>query len=155
MPCCRMEPISSCSASRAKSLRGCNALGTMVAKLIWCTLSPDSAASVRVATDGVPISAPRPLPRPVRAMRLRLREQSEQRKQQTAPPPRVVENQIRVLTTALLQHLRQSTDSLRGTEDPLKIGICSRHIRSAIGRDRKSTRLNSSHPSISYAVFCL
>src|SRR5690348_17867526 len=25
----------------------------------------------------------------------------------------------------------------------------------AIGLDRKSTRLNSSHPSISYAVFCL
>src|SRR5579863_5454155 len=28
------------------------------------------------------------------------------------------------------------------------------HAR-AILRDRKSTRLNSSHPSISYAVFCL
>src|SRR5690348_17731856 len=27
--------------------------------------------------------------------------------------------------------------------------------RAAIGVDRKSTRLNSSHPSISYAVFCL
>src|SRR5690348_17871395 len=26
---------------------------------------------------------------------------------------------------------------------------------SELGRDRKSTRLNSSHPSISYAVFCL
>src|SRR5690242_21557775 len=26
--------------------------------------------------------------------------------------------------------------------------------RSALGRDRKSTRLNSSHMSISYAVFC-
>src|SRR6266487_1784775 len=25
----------------------------------------------------------------------------------------------------------------------------------ALGLDRKSTRLNSSHPSISYAVFCL
>src|SRR5690348_17904534 len=25
----------------------------------------------------------------------------------------------------------------------------------SIGQDRKSTRLNSSHPSISYAVFCL
>src|SRR5690348_2421348 len=25
----------------------------------------------------------------------------------------------------------------------------------ALGTDRKSTRLNSSHPSISYAVFCL
>src|SRR5690348_17466589 len=29
----------------------------------------------------------------------------------------------------------------------------TRHERD--GRDRKSTRLNSSHPSISYAVFCL
>src|SRR5438876_7201802 len=27
--------------------------------------------------------------------------------------------------------------------------------RYAVSRDRKSTRLNSSHPSISYAVFCL
>src|SRR4051812_49939180 len=31
------------------------------------------------------------------------------------------------------------------------------HLRRAVraGRDRKSTRLNSSHMSISYAVFCL
>src|SRR5699024_12697373 len=29
------------------------------------------------------------------------------------------------------------------------------HIFSTISRDRKSTRLNSSHVSISYAVFCL
>src|SRR2546430_1296990 len=28
-------------------------------------------------------------------------------------------------------------------------------IRAAAGRDRKSTRLNSSHSQISYAVFCL
>src|SRR5690348_18042888 len=28
-------------------------------------------------------------------------------------------------------------------------------LRSVADRDRKSTRLNSSHPSISYAVFCL
>src|SRR5438876_8873504 len=30
-----------------------------------------------------------------------------------------------------------------------------RSLRRAFLRDRKSTRLNSSHPSISYAVFCL
>src|SRR5438876_3439358 len=30
-----------------------------------------------------------------------------------------------------------------------------RHTGRADGLDRKSTRLNSSHPSISYAVFCL
>src|SRR5690348_18047049 len=30
---------------------------------------------------------------------------------------------------------------------------CARNLRSH--RDRKSTRLNSSHPSTSYAVFCL
>src|SRR5256885_12213410 len=29
------------------------------------------------------------------------------------------------------------------------------HARLALGADRKSTRLNSSHPVISYAVFCL
>src|SRR6266581_6270389 len=31
----------------------------------------------------------------------------------------------------------------------------TRRVVEAAGRDRKSTRLNSSHPSISYAVFCL
>src|SRR5438876_6422079 len=30
-----------------------------------------------------------------------------------------------------------------------------RHLEPHDGEDRKSTRLNSSHPSISYAVFCL
>src|SRR5438876_12385543 len=34
-------------------------------------------------------------------------------------------------------------------------GVCSRVGDEFRGRDRKSTRLNSSHPSISYAVFCL
>src|SRR5438876_6489519 len=34
--------------------------------------------------------------------------------------------------------------------DPELGGDCPR-----LGLDRKSTRLNSSHPSISYAVFCL
>src|SRR5690348_18031384 len=29
------------------------------------------------------------------------------------------------------------------------------HVEAAEASDRKSTRLNSSHPSISYAVFCL
>src|SRR5690348_17655363 len=38
-------------------------------------------------------------------------------------------------------------DDHRGEEGPR----CSNSLR----RDRKSTRLNSSHPSISYAVFCL
>src|SRR5438876_2632192 len=41
---------------------------------------------------------------------------------------------------------------------PLTRGLSSRHhcgVRGRSGRDRKSTRLNSSHPSISYAVFCL
>src|SRR5690348_17707570 len=36
---------------------------------------------------------------------------------------------------------------------PARIG--SRRCRAETHRDRKSTRLNSSHPSISYAVFCL
>src|SRR5260221_8256152 len=43
--------------------------------------------------------------------------------------------------------------------DPGQAGRCRRDLRSACGRqyqrDRKSTRLNSSHTVISYAVFCL
>src|SRR5947209_12307421 len=36
------------------------------------------------------------------------------------------------------------------------IGYCTRVFASHVGaRDRKSTRLNSSHANISYAVFCL
>src|SRR5438874_10530847 len=33
--------------------------------------------------------------------------------------------------------------------------FCSPHHSSGLKRDRKSTRLNSSHVEISYAVFCL
>src|SRR2546428_8266601 len=46
----------------------------------------------------------------------------------------------------------------RGAEDPLDVAHDvverQRWIR-AVGTDRKSTRLNSSHDQISYAVFCL
>src|SRR5699024_12642363 len=36
-----------------------------------------------------------------------------------------------------------------------KVQVASISLHSACARDRKSTRLNSSHVSISYAVFCL
>src|SRR3712207_8222584 len=41
---------------------------------------------------------------------------------------------------------------LQGGGDPVRLGADHREDR---GRDRKSTRLNSSHANISYAVFCL
>src|SRR5690348_18003765 len=41
-----------------------------------------------------------------------------------------------------------------GTPFSAAASVCSPGGSSAVG-DRKSTRLNSSHPSISYAVFCL
>src|SRR3712207_8275154 len=41
-----------------------------------------------------------------------------------------------------------------GLEQDLDHGASSSSVR-AISRDRKSTRLNSSHANISYAVFCL
>src|SRR5215217_1343055 len=68
MPCCRIDSVSSSSTSRAKSFRGCNVLGTMLVSSIWCTFSPASDPSLGVATEGVPISAPRPLPKPERAI---------------------------------------------------------------------------------------
>src|SRR5438876_7253957 len=44
----------------------------------------------------------------------------------------------------------------RSTWTPQRCGAgTARRTRRTRTRDRKSTRLNSSHPSISYAVFCL
>src|SRR5207249_10172932 len=43
----------------------------------------------------------------------------------------------------------------RGSFASLSSRVMRRSARSLASRDRKSTRLNSSHVSISYAVFCL
>src|SRR5690348_17576193 len=43
----------------------------------------------------------------------------------------------------------------RETDPPVAEGVELDLGQVGIRRDRKSTRLNSSHPSISYAVFCL
>src|SRR4051794_41965463 len=58
--------------------------------------------------------------------------------------------------------LFRSQDDIAGTPRGAGIGIAGAPDapppagrRRGVGRDRKSTRLNSSHPSISYAVFCL
>src|SRR5580765_8856017 len=47
--------------------------------------------------------------------------------------------------------LFRSAPTLTGEADPPR----RRQAARSVGADRKSTRLNSSHPSISYAVFCL
>src|SRR3712207_8866360 len=39
--------------------------------------------------------------------------------------------------------------------EPRKVIVGSREGRNPQGKDRKSTRLNSSHANLSYAVFCL
>src|SRR5437899_7082000 len=39
--------------------------------------------------------------------------------------------------------------------DVVRLGLALRLARNRVGADRKSTRLNSSHLGISYAVFCL
>src|SRR5690348_17760896 len=43
----------------------------------------------------------------------------------------------------------------RHREVPLRLRSVQRFPDGVVQLDRKSTRLNSSHPSISYAVFCL
>src|SRR5690348_17683831 len=49
--------------------------------------------------------------------------------------------------------LLQVVDELRQVLD--RIDVVMRRGRNQRHQDRKSTRLNSSHPSTSYAVFCL
>src|SRR4051794_41211717 len=57
-----------------------------------------------------------------------------------------------------LDDLRTQTRSAEHDleEADLELGIRTNELQLAMNlQDRKSTRLNSSHPSISYAVFCL
>src|SRR5438876_1520583 len=71
---------------------------------------------------------------------------------------------VRGKELGLVQHSRQETlhavSAEQGQQTPVTTAFLvpvrnQRGQFGAIGEDRKSTRLNSSHPSISYAVFCL
>src|SRR5438876_1124304 len=61
------------------------------------------------------------------------------------------------LTTDVAAEFRALWDRLGLTYDDFIRTTSERHKQGVqtLWRDRKSTRLNSSHPSISYAVFCL
>src|SRR3712207_7216094 len=62
---------------------------------------------------------------------------------------------------AIAENRQKMTEALKkahkqiGQNHPLVIGKKSLKTERWIERDRKSTRLNSSHANISYAVFCL
>src|SRR5437868_15337833 len=60
-----------------------------------------------------------------------------------------------IYTLSLHDALPISLDHRRGAADQRRRAGAQRQRLAAVGADRKSTRLNSSHVSISYAVFCL
>src|SRR5258708_18332984 len=65
-----------------------------------------------------------------------------------------------ISSAACYHHALHETESVRvrpGPRAALPLPLLGRRARasSGSGRDRKSTRLNSSHQIISYAVFCL
>src|SRR6266498_3066100 len=57
--------------------------------------------------------------------------------------------------TSLFTSIRVSTQIREALANSLFLGLTGFAIALLIGVDRKSTRLNSSHVRISYAVFCL
>ena len=60
-------------------------------------------------------------------------------------------------TCVQISWISDSTCELRIIVSPFSFSSCSTALRAftPLGSDRKSTRLNSSHALISYAVFCL
>src|SRR5689334_24714242 len=64
-----------------------------------------------------------------------------------------------VLTVPMMKEMAEAIESLNGRGDVKSILLQSSQQAFSAGisleEDRKSTRLNSSHSSISYAVFCL
>src|SRR6266478_1939795 len=59
----------------------------------------------------------------------------------------------------ILEHLREAERLAEALDDQLRLGRVAAYLTTyfyaAGDQDRKSTRLNSSHSQISYAVFCL
>src|SRR2546422_5087151 len=58
-------------------------------------------------------------------------------------------------TARTVVSIARSNDSAEAATDEFTAVEIEAHIRAVAIRDRKSTRLNSSHGYISYAVFCL
>src|SRR2546427_8929171 len=59
-------------------------------------------------------------------------------------------------TTLFRSHADQLRPVARaGMQVAVEVGMVDQHLGGRVGRDRKSTRLNSSHSQISYAVYCL
>src|SRR5438132_9042734 len=71
------------------------------------------------------------------------------------PPPRSTLFPYTTLFRSKKAGFREKTDSFQGLPWLQKILGPSRKALGAAWKDRKSTRLNSSHTVISYAVFCL
>src|SRR2546429_7136512 len=63
--------------------------------------------------------------------------------------------QILIADKAQKPHAIRDPDLVRQLLQSLSIGPAAGDHVTDVGRDRKSTRLNSSHGYISYAVFCL
>src|SRR5205807_2837936 len=68
------------------------------------------------------------------------------------PPPR---SPLFPYTTLFRSSLAQAPDGLLAPVERNVLDVALRLVGRAFAEDRKSTRLNSSHLVISYAVFCL
>src|SRR3712207_7889403 len=79
------------------------------------------------------------------------------------PPLAAVSSDL--VVSAVMKPVGGAVHLRRGTVDLRLVGLlclgsvpsafCGVLVSRALGQDRKSTRLNSSHANISYAVFCL
>src|SRR3712207_7736405 len=61
----------------------------------------------------------------------------------------------RVLVEACRVSVRKDKGEIGGDDVLMSLARVVPDVGGALGLDRKSTRLNSSHANISYAVFCL
>src|SRR5437763_8329989 len=71
------------------------------------------------------------------------------------PPPRSTLFPYTTLFRSSLQNARHLPQRRANAVVPRKDGIAVQRVEQVDLPDRKSTRLNSSHRCISYAVFCL
>src|SRR3712207_6961829 len=73
---------------------------------------------------------------------------------------RLVDKSVTITPPVLIHRIGQAHRLCHKASQGVGLGQCLSVLlayprRGTVGRDRKSTRLNSSHANISYAVFCL
>src|SRR5690348_8988379 len=127
-------------------------LGFAVVAVLTLALGIGASTAIFSVVDAVLL---RPLPYPKPQQIVTLKEVEAHGHRAHLADPNFLDFRSQNHTLAALATFGSGSASIAGGSEPVRVdvGYITQDFFKVMGVDRKSTRLNSSHPSISYAVF--